>query len=590
MKGLNNQQLKENIEKYGLNKLTEEKKKNPILVVLQQFMDPLTILLLIAAAISFMTGEIPDVIIILSVVAINAIIGSVQELKAEKALEALKQMSSPTAIVIRDGKETEIPAEEITIGDYVILEAGRVVPADIKLTECASLKINESALTGESVPVEKDHLATVDENAPLAERKNCCFSSTLVTYGRGEGEVIGIAENTEIGKIAKMLSTVKEEQTPLQKNLSKLSSILGIAGIVLCILMFGFLYFVDKNPIMETLMLAISFAVAVIPESLATVVTIVLSLGVKRMVKNNAIVKQLQAVETLGAVNVICSDKTGTLTQNKMTVMQYFFNNKLVENSTIEKDNHLLTGFILCNDAKVTDSESLGDPTEIALIDFANKNDYSVANICSEHPRINEFPFDSDRKMMTTVHKFGNDTISFTKGAIESILPACKKILIEGKERDITKDDIKLIEDTALGMSSDALRVLVLAQKSGNDLSEKDLTFLGLVGMIDPAKEGVKETIEIAHNAGIDVVMITGDNKITAFAIAKELNICNDINQCMSGQEIDQMDDETFRKNILNYRVFARVSPEHKVKIVQAFKSHNKICSMTGKSRCPVIQ
>lgn len=332
-KGLTSEEAKKQIEKYGLNELQEGEKKSLFKVILSQIINPLVLLLLIATIISFITGEIIDAIIILAVVVINTAIGAVQELKAEKALEELKKMSSPMSVVIRDDKEQEIPASKVTIGDYVILEAGRVVPADIKLIETSSLKINESALTGESLPVEKDHTINTTSDTPIGDRKDHCFMSTLVTYGRGEGTVVGVAENTEIGKIAKMLKNIEDKETPLQANLNKISSVLGIVGVILCILMFIFSYFINSQPFLESLMLAISFAVAVIPEGLAAVVTIVLALGIKEMVKVNAIVKQLQAVETLGAVNVICSDKTGTLTQNKMTVMESFFNNICIYNS-----------------------------------------------------------------------------------------------------------------------------------------------------------------------------------------------------------------------------------------------------------------
>ena len=583
-KGLTSEEAKKQIEKYGLNELQEGEKKSLFKVILSQIINPLVLLLIIATIISFVTGEIIDAIIILAVVVINTVIGAVQELKAEKALEELKKMSSPMAVVIRDGKEQEIPASKVTIGDYVILEAGRVVPADIKLIETSSLKINESALTGESLPVEKDHTINTTSDTPIGDRKDHCFMSTLVTYGRGEGTVVGVAENTEIGKIAKMLKNIEDKETPLQANLNKISSVLGIVGVILCILMFVFSYFINAQPFLESLMLAISFAVAVIPEGLAAVVTIVLALGIKEMVKVNAIVKQLQAVETLGAVNVICSDKTGTLTQNKMTVMESFFNNTHFENDKIEKDNLLMKAFVLCNDAKLTENgPHIGDPTETALLEYAVKNGYDISEVQTKYKRIDEIPFDSDRKMMTTMHLFNNEKYSFTKGAMESILPLTKDIYLDGKIIPLTEDLKTNVIKTSEAMAQKALRVLVVAMRKNDETpQEKDFTFIGFVGMIDPPKEGVKETIQQAHNAGINVVMITGDHKTTAFAIAKQLDICQDEKACLSGAELDTMDESEFNKNILNYNVFARVSPEHKVKIVNAFQNKGKIVSMTG--------
>lgn len=584
-KGLSWEEVKERQEQYGLNELKEGENKSPIKVILEQLSNPLVVLLLVATVISFMTGEILDAFIIFAVVIINTVIGAAQELNAEKALEELKKMSSPMAVVIRDGKETEIPASELTIGDYVILEAGRVVPADIILTTVNSLKINEAALTGESEPVEKSLEIKSDENTPIGDKKDSCFMSTLVTYGRGEGEVKAIGEQTEIGKIAKMLKNIEDKSTPLQENLNKISSVLGIAGVILCVAMFVFGYFIQNQPFTETLMLAISFAVAVIPEGLAAVVTIVLAFGIKEMVKSNAIVKQLQAVETLGAVNVICSDKTGTLTQNKMTVKESFFNNLYAETDKIEKDNLLVEAFVCCNDAKLTtgDESNIGDPTEIALLEYAVKNKYSLEKINEKYPRIDEIPFDSNRKMMTTLHKVENKTISFTKGAIDSILPLSKKILINGKVEELTDKYKDNIINTAEEMAKNALRVLVIAMRENDDKpKEENLIFLGFVGMIDPPKPLVKETIKQAHDAGINVVMITGDHKVTAFAIAKDLDICQDPSGCLSGAEIDAMPEEEFNKNILKYNVFARVSPEHKVKIVNAFQKKGKIVSMTG--------
>ena len=604
----------------GRNVLTQGDKKSLISVILEQLKSPLIILLIAASVISFFTGEIADGLIIIVVVLANCIIGTMQELSAEKSVEALKHMSISTALVIRDGMEQEISSEELVPGDYVILEAGRIVPADLILVETSSLRVNESALTGESLAVEKDADEKSGEETPLADRKDRAYMSTLVEYGRGEGVVEKIGDNTEIGKISGMLHSITKKETPLQQNLNKISLVLGIAGVVLCVLMFLCQTFLYKTGIIETLLISIAFAVAVIPEGLATVVTIVLSSGIRKMSRENAIVKQLHAVETLGAVNVICSDKTGTLTQNRMTVVRWFFNGR--ETAAVETDTKnplflkLLAGFCACNDANYSmeTKEGIGDPTEIAFIKYGKENIPDYAEMMARFTRFDELPFDSDRKMMTTMHHvicgageevpphisdsddesaaLAPDTsavagsganISYTKGAIDSIISRCGRILDANGVRPITNRDVLLATRSAEEMSSRALRVLALAYREGDEKpQEEDMIFIGLAAMIDPPKEGVRETVDECHGAGIDVAMITGDHKITAYAIAKELNIALSADQSISGQEIDEMDPEAFRKRVLNYRVFARVSPENKVQIVQAFQSHGKIVSMTG--------
>ncbi len=579
--------------KNGKNVLTQGKKKSIFSIILGQFASPLLILLIVAAVISIATGELIDGIIIIVVVLANVIIGTVQEVSAEKSVEALKQINASTAVVVRDGEQKEIPAADLVVGDYVILEAGRIIPADLALEQTSSLKINESALTGESVAVEKDCNEKSDEKTPLGDRKDKAFMSTLVEYGRGEGTVEKIGDDTEIGKISSMLHKITKQETPLQKNLNSISMVLGIAGVVLCILMFVCQIFIYKTEVIETLMISIAFAVAVIPEGLATVVTLVLSSGIQKMSKRNAIVKQIHAVETLGAVNVICSDKTGTLTQNRMTVVRWFFLGEEIEPEKTSVNDpvfkQLLTGFLACNDAKYSEEtgEEIGDPTETAFIKYAKDNKLEYDQIMSHIDRFDEIPFDSDRKMMTTLGHIEENgvtkDVSFTKGAIDSVIVRCDRILDENGVREITNEDILLATQSADHMSSDALRVLALAYREGDSTpQEKDMIFVGLSAMIDPPKEGVRETVDECHHAGIDVAMITGDHKITAFAIAKELDIATDIEQCISGAEIDEMDPEEFKNNVLNYRVFARVSPENKVQIVQAFQSHGKICSMTG--------
>ena len=577
----------------GKNVLTQGRKKTLFAMILEQFASPLLLLLIAASVISIATGELIDGIIIIVVVLANVIIGTVQEVTAEKSVEALKQINATTAVVIRDGEQQEIPAADLVLGDYVILEAGRVVPADLSLVQTSSLKLNESALTGESLAVEKDCRERSDEKTPLGDRKDKAFMSTLVEYGRGEGVVEKIGDSTEIGKISSMLHKITKQETPLQKNLNSISMVLGIAGVVLCVLMFVFQIFIYKTEIVETLMISIAFAVAVIPEGLATVVTLVLSAGIKKMSQRNAIVKQIHAVETLGAVNVICSDKTGTLTQNKMTVVRWYLNGEEREPQSIEANDPvfgiLLEGFLACNDAKYSQEsgKEIGDPTETAFIKYAKDNRLGYDRIMSGIARFDEIPFDSDRKMMTTLSHVVKDgvrrNISYTKGAIDSVIVRCDRILDADGIRDITNEDVLLVTKAAEKMSSEALRVLALAYREGDEKAqEKDMIFVGLGAMIDPPKPGVRETVDECHHAGIEVAMITGDHKITAFAIAKELNIATDISQSISGAEIDAMDPEEFRKNVLNYRVFARVSPENKVQIVQAFQSHGKICSMTG--------
>ena len=577
----------------GKNVLTQGRKKTLFAMILEQFASPLLLLLIAASVISIATGELIDGIIIIVVVLANVIIGTVQEVTAEKSVEALKQINATTAVVIRDGEQQEIPAADLVVGDYVILEAGRVVPADLSLVQTSSLKLNESALTGESLAVEKNCRERSDEKTPLGDRKDKAFMSTLVEYGRGEGVVEKIGDSTEIGKISSMLHKITKQETPLQKNLNSISMVLGLAGVVLCVLMFVFQIFIYKTEIVETLMISIAFAVAVIPEGLATVVTLVLSAGIKKMSQRNAIVKQIHAVETLGAVNVICSDKTGTLTQNKMTVVRWYLNGEEREPQSIEANDPvfgiLLEGFLACNDAKYSQEsgKEIGDPTETAFIKYAKDNRLGYDRIMSGIARFDEIPFDSDRKMMTTLSHVVKDgvrrNISYTKGAIDSVIVRCDRILDADGVRDITNEDVLLVTKAAEKMSSEALRVLALAYREGDEKAqEKDMIFVGLGAMIDPPKPGVRETVDECHHAGIEVAMITGDHKITAFAIAKELNIATDISQSISGAEIDAMDPEEFRKNVLNYRVFARVSPENKVQIVQAFQSHGKICSMTG--------
>ena len=590
--GLSSNEAKSRLEKNGLNKLQGKKKKSMFQLFLAQINDVMIYILLIAAIISMAVKEVSDAIIILIVIFVNAIIGVIQESKAEKALEALKNMSTPKALVKRDGNIIEIQSEEVVVGDIVIIDAGRYIPADLRLIEAANLKIEESAFTGESVPSEKNSETNTDNSElPIGDQHNMAFMSTLVTYGRGVGIVVGTGMNTEIGKIAKMLDAEEDNTTPLQKKLAQLGKILGFAAVGISILMFIVSMFQGRD-FLEMFMTSISLAVAAIPEGLPAIVAIVLALGVQRMIKENAIIRKLPSVETLGSVNIICSDKTGTLTINKMTVKKFFVDGLINDLDKIDINNKesklLVDGMILCNDATSKDGTQTGDPTEVALIEVGNKLNILKEDLTASNKRINEIPFDSDRKLMTTVNNYNNKNTVFTKGAIDSILKISNKILINGEVKEFTKSEKDKVLEASNEMSDDALRVLALAYKEidnniivVNDL-ETDLIFIGLMGMIDPPREEVKSSIEVSKNAGIRTIMITGDHKNTAVAIAKDLGIAEDISEAMAGSEIDTYSDEEFVKIINNYKVFARVSPEHKVKIVKAFKAHGNIVSMTG--------
>ena len=584
--GLSTAEAESRLAKHGPNRLAEKKGKTRLQMFLSQLNDPMIYILFAAAAISCVLREFSDAVIILIVVLLNAIIGMVQEGKAQDALDALKKLSSPSALVRREGILCEIPAEQLVPGDVVVLEAGRVVPCDLRLITSINLKIEESALTGESVPVTKDADAVIAENAGLGDRVNMAFSSTSVTYGRGEGVAIGTGMQTEIGRIAAMLGDAPDEMTPLQKRLADLGKVLGILAVGICVALFVVAVIQDR-PMTEMLLTAISLAVAAIPEGLPAVVTIVLALGVGRMVKVNTIVRRLAAVETLGAVSVVCSDKTGTLTQNKMTVTRIYYNGKTDAANAMapDQDDAFLQGFILCNDASTKGGSRVGDPTELALLDMGERFGLTREGIEEVMPRINEQAFDSGRKMMTTVHRDNakSRVIAFTKGAVDVMLPRCVSILMNGQVRPLTEQDKKDIMAASGAMANDALRVLALAQKLDDDsATEENLTFVGLVGMIDPPRLEARDAVESFKRAGIRTVMITGDHRDTAYAIAHELGIASSPDQCMSGDQLDKMTVEDLAKVIDNLRVFARVSPEHKVMIVSALRSLGYIVSMTG--------
>ncbi len=592
--GLSKDEAKKRLEQYGMNKLKSKPKKSIFALFLSQLKDMLIYVLLGAAAITIVIGEYSDAIIILLVIILNAAIGVVQEFKAERAIESLQKLTTPKSLVRRSGETIEINSYEVVPGDIIILDAGRFISADIRLIESANLQIEESALTGESVPTYKDASMVIsDSKTSLGDMANMAFMSTLVTYGRGEGVVVATAMDTEIGKIAKILDDDTNEMTPLQRRLDELGRILGFLAIGICILIFVIALF-QKRDVMEMFLTAISLAVAAIPEGLAAIVAIVLALGVTRMSKINAIVKKLPAVETLGSVNIICSDKTGTLTQNKMTVVKHYTHGLLSDvgqsssNLTANRDEtQLIKTLVLCSDATYDNEQGTGDPTEIALIILGNKYKMYKDLLNKEHKRVSEFPFDSDRKLMSTLNKEGEGYRVNTKGAIDNLLRICTSALVDGEivplTEEMKEDYLRVTEE----MSDTALRVLGAAYKEcsriieANEM-EKDLIIIGLVGMIDPPRLEVKDSIREAKNAGIRPIMITGDHKNTALAIAKELEIADSLEQSITGAEIDNMSDDDFTNHINDYRVFARVSPEHKVKIVRAFKAQGNIVSMTG--------
>lgn len=594
--GLSTEEAKKRLEKYGLNKLKGKPKKSLLQLFLAQLKDVLIYVLIGAAVINIIahgSEGIPDALIILAVVLINALVGVIQESKAEKALEALQQMTAPKSLVRRNGEVIEINSEELVPGDILVIDAGRYIPADVRLIESANLQIQESSLTGESVPSEKNaDFITSDEKISVGDKENMAFMSTIAIYGRGEGVVVATAMDTEIGKIAKILDEDENMLTPLQIKLEELGKTLGYGALAICGIIFvvGML---QGRQVVEMFMTSISLAVAAIPEGLVAIVAIVLSLGVKSMSRKNAIVRKLPAVETLGAVNIICSDKTGTLTQNKMTVVKTYTldNLKDISDERNQKANvdetELIRSFVLCSDASIDGGQDIGDPTEVALVVLGDKFNLEKNTLNSEYKRVGENPFDSDRKLMSTLNEEGNKFRVHTKGAIDNILMRSNRILVNGEILPITDEAKAKILKVAENMSDDALRVLGVAFKDVDteiapEEMEKDLVVVGIVGMIDPPRIEVKGSIEEAKRAGITPIMITGDHKNTAVAIAKELGIATDISQSLTGSEIDSIPDEKFAKEINNYRVFARVSPEHKVKIVRAFKKQGNIVSMTG--------
>ena len=604
IKGLSSEQVEEKRSVYGTNEIVSKNKKSIARMILEQFQDFMIIILIIAAVISGVVGQsngegFTDSIIILVIVILNAVIGVIQELKAQKSLESLKNLSAPHSKVIRDGKLQDLESKYLVPGDIVVLETGDYVPADLRLIEAVNLKTQEAALTGESLPVEKTTEKIDKEDIGIGDRLNQAFSSSLVTYGRGKGIVVSIGMQTEVGKIATMLDSVDDSETPLSRRLEALGKTLGIAALVICLVIFAVGSFVHGREIFEMFMTAVSLAVAAIPEGLPAISTIVLSIGVQRMVKRNAIIRTLPSVETLGSATVICSDKTGTLTQNKMTVEKIFYNNEIfgVEEKKYNVDDHLrllMNSMILCNDTKVTkegeEFKLAGDPTETALVDLGIKLNMLKTTMDDENPRVEEIPFDSERKLMSTVNNTNQGLFVYTKGGVDEILSKCSKIYLDNQEMALSAENINYIKQVNEEMAKGALRVLAMAYKrvdkvpTRNEMNnlESELVYIGMVGMIDPARPEAKEAVEKCKTAGIKPVMITGDHKVTAMAIAKDIGILENESEAITGSELEKMPQEELEKNVKNYSVYARVSPEHKVRIVKAWQSQGEVVAMTG--------
>ena len=578
--GLTSEEVVSSRDKYGENKLTEKKKKSSLMMFLDQFKDAMIIVLFVAAIISYFLGDKIEAIIIIAIVVLNALIGFIQENKAEASLEALKEMSSPYSKVIRNGQEVSIPSQEVVVGDLLLLEAGDLVSADIRLIESNSLKVQEASLTGESLPVDKHYDYVGSEEDALGDRKNMVYSSGMVTYGRGKGIVVGVGMDTEVGKIAQMLQETETESTPLQKSLDNLGKKLGLFALAAVIVIFAISFFKTKMDLMDNFMTSVSLAVAVIPEGLPAISTIVLAMGVKRLVEKNAIVRNLPSVETLGSASVICSDKTGTLTQNKMTV---------VDSYTYGEENDLALYASLCNDSRFIEGSWVGDPTETALTAWSDKLGIETTEMIKTYARVNEVPFDSGRKRMTTVHEIDGKLVSITKGGVDEVLNATTHLLKDGEVVLMSDQEKEVILRENEKMAKQALRVLALGirelteQFDEGDLAlESDLTFVGLIGMIDPAREEVYAAIETCKHAGIRPVMITGDHAITAEAIAKDIGLLEAGQRVVTGNDLDKMSDEDLFNNVKEIGVYARVSPEDKMRIIHAWKSHGEIVAMTG--------
>lgn len=576
--GLNDAQVSASRAQFGQNKLDEAKGRSLFVQILDQFKDTTIIILLVAVVINIFFGDKFDSFVIMAIIILNAVIGVVQEGKAEKSLKALQDMTTPNAKVIRNGQEVSVSSIDIVVGDLLVLDAGDLVAADVRVTDSKSLKIQEASLTGESVPVDKFADVVVAEDASLGDRKNMAYSSGMVSYGRGQGVVTAVGMGTEVGKIATMLQETKQDPTPLQKQLNDLGKILGVGALVACALMFVVGTINGVAPL-DMFLTAISLAVAVVPESLPAVATIVLAMGVNRLVDRHAIVRNLPSVETLGSASVICSDKTGTLTQNVMTVQEYWTENDV---------NDFATGMLLCNDSRMIDGVWVGDPTETALSAWADTVGLDTQALLSMHTRLNEVPFDSGRKRMSTINDINGKKIVYVKGGVDEVLSQVRYYQANGEVHPMSAEYLETIQTENRRMGTKALRVLTLAYKVVDTTSlseeeiESDLIFVGLVGMIDPARPEVTEAIRVAKHAGIRVVMITGDHMTTAEAIGKDIGLLEPGQLVVSGKELDAMSDDDLFDKVTQIGVYARVSPEHKMRIISAWKEHGHIVAMTG--------
>ena len=590
-KGLTSDEVKKRHEQFGFNELAEGKRKSTLQVFLEQFKDFLVIILIVAALISAFLGEIESTAVIMVVVILNAILGTVQHVKAEQSLNSLKALSSPTAKVLRDGQMIEIPSKEVVAGDILYLDAGDYVPADGRLMESHSLQVNESSLTGESLAVTKSIEPIAGEDVSIGDKVNMVFSGSFVTYGRGTVLVTDIGMQTEIGKIANLLESAQEKKTPLQEGLDNFGKKLAFIIIIIALLVFGLDLFRGKD-LVDSFMFAVSLAVAAIPEALSSIVTIVLAFGTQKMAKENAIVRKLYAVESLGSISVICSDKTGTLTQNKMTVQQVFVDHKVIPHDQLTRGNPLQKKFVLmsllCNDSVTRDDKEIGDPTEIALVNLGEEYDLDELKVREDYPRVGEIPFDSDRKLMSTVNRVEDKFVMITKGAVDVLLSRMVKVQTTEGIVDFTDEHKQELEKVNRNFSKEGLRVLAFAFKDVDEgqvidvEDEKDLIFVGLTAMMDPPRPESKEAVANCIKAGIKPVMITGDHKITASAIAKQIGILKDESEAVEGYEIEKLTDEQLQEKVQDISVYARVSPEHKIRIVKAWQEKGNVVAMTG--------
>ena len=590
--GLTQNQAKENQKKYGKNELAEGKKNNPFILFLEQYKDFLVIILIIAAIISGVLGDIESAIVIFVVITINAILGTVQHIKAEQSLDSLKEMSAPTAKVIRDGEIKVVEGKDVTVGDIVVIEAGDYVCSDGRIIENASLKVDESAMTGESEPVEKQE-TVLDGEKPLGDRVNMLYSGSFATYGRAKMVVTSVGMETEIGKIASLLKSTQEKKTPLQESLDNFGKKLSLIIIGICVIVLGLELFrsdgINLTVFTDAFVFAVALAVAAIPEALSSIVTIVLSVGTQKLAKENAIIRKLQAVEGLGSVSIICSDKTGTLTQNKMTVQKIYFDGQIIDkdDEINARQGQLIIDGALCNDSVQKEGQEIGDPTEIALVNFSEKHDLPVEKMREKYQRLGEIPFDSDRKLMSTVHKIGGNYKMLTKGAVDVLSGRINEVKTMDGKRPFTAEDLAELKKVNTEFSQMGLRVLAVCERDVDtvDISvedEKDYILLGLVAMQDPPREESAEAVRKCKTAGIRPIMITGDHLVTASAIARKIGILDDNGRAVEGREIENLSDEELDEFVSDVSVYARVSPEHKIRIVSAWQRKGYIVSMTG--------